>query len=45
MARADGRVREIACRCRLDTASEVEVWSAGGMLPFVHQRLHAPCTS
>jgi len=37
--RADGTLTRLCCRGRLDTASEVEVWSAGGMLPFVHRRL------
>ena len=41
LTRADGSRQTIACRSRLDTASEVEVWSAGGMMPFVHHRLQA----
>ncbi|MBC5764550.1 aconitate hydratase AcnA [Ramlibacter albus] len=37
--RSSGTTITIDCRCRLDTASEVEVWRAGGMMPFVHNRL------
>ncbi|WP_454688515.1 aconitate hydratase AcnA [Achromobacter aloeverae] len=39
MHRADGRTEQFQCRCRLDTASEVEVWQRGGMFPFVLDRL------
>ncbi|NML44441.1 aconitate hydratase AcnA [Ramlibacter sp. G-1-2-2] len=37
--RASGEVVEFPTRCRLDTASEVEVWRGGGMMPFVLDRL------
>jgi aconitate hydratase len=37
--RAHGEAVRIQCKCRLDTASEVEVWRAGGMMPFVVDRL------
>ncbi|ALM84596.1 aconitate hydratase AcnA [Bordetella sp. N] len=39
MTRDDGQTEHIQCRCRLDTASEVEVWQRGGMFPFVLDRL------
>jgi len=37
--RADGRVDLVALRCRIETASERDVWAAGGMMPFVLDRL------
>jgi aconitate hydratase len=37
--RADGRIDTVRLRCRIETASEREVWAAGGMMPFVLHRL------
>jgi aconitate hydratase len=33
--RADGNEQTIELGCRIDTANEVQVWAAGGMMPFV----------
>jgi aconitate hydratase len=33
--RADGSERTVELACRVDTANEVQVWAAGGMMPFV----------
>ena len=37
--RAGGQSLPFACTCRLDTASELDVWRAGGMMPYVLDRL------
>jgi aconitate hydratase len=37
--RAGGRTDTVPLRCRIETASEREVWAAGGMMPFVLHRL------
>lgn len=37
--RSDGTRSRLSCRVRLDTANELEVWAAGGMLPFVQRGL------
>jgi aconitate hydratase len=43
--RANGRVETMALRCRIETASEREVWAGGGMMPFVLRRLMAQSTA
>ncbi|MBS7542808.1 aconitate hydratase AcnA [Ancylobacter oerskovii] len=39
ITRADGTVLSVEMRGRLDTANELKVWRAGGILPFVFRRL------
>ncbi len=39
IVRADGSELRLEMRCRLDTANELKVWRAGGILPFVLHRL------
>ena len=39
IVRTDGSELRLAMRCRLDTANELKVWRAGGILPFVLHRL------
>lgn len=39
ITRPDGAVLTVEMRGRLDTANELKVWRAGGILPFVFRRL------
>jgi aconitate hydratase len=39
--RADGSRHDVDLTCRIDTASEAQVWRAGGMMPYVLRRLAA----
>ncbi len=37
--RADGKTDSVDLACRLETANEVDVWNAGGMMPFVLRQM------
>jgi aconitate hydratase len=37
--RDSGTVESVDLQCRIDTANELQVWSSGGMMPFVLRRL------
>src|SRR6185295_10315765 len=39
--RADGRIDEVAVRCRIDTPIEIDYYVHGGILPFVLRQLRA----
>lgn len=42
ITRADGSTTTVPLKCRLDGASDAQVWRAGGILPFVLHRLRTP---
>jgi aconitate hydratase len=37
--RANGKTENVDLQCRIDTANELQVWTSGGMMPFVLRRL------
>jgi len=39
--RADGTSETLDLKCRIETDNELQVWSAGGMMPYVLRRLTA----
>jgi aconitate hydratase len=39
--RADGTSETLELKCRIETDHELQVWSAGGMMPYVLRRLTA----